>query len=293
MLGNNEKRMEQYYKPESVSDACRHLEEYEGNAEIIAGGQTLTLHLRQGLKDPDQLVDISHLNELQQVTVDSTVTIGSAVTYAELRQNETLAAEVPFFVDALGHISGPQVRHNGTIGGGLCYGDPALDTPPLLLTLDAVLTVEDCDGTREIPIDDFYTDYYETALEKNEILTTITFPNPPNGSVGKYRTMTPRQGDYAIAGVAVRLEFDGETCTTARIALTNGAEIPVRAKAAERALTETVVDQDAIDDAVLAIRESLDIIGDEQVSKSYKETVFQRIAKQTIRDVKADHEETT
>lgn len=285
--------MEQYCKPESVSAACRHLAEYDGDAEIIAGGQTLTLHLRQGLKDPDQLVDVSHLDELRQVTVGSDISIGSAVTYAELRRNEALAEAAPSFVDALGEISGPQVRHNGTIGGGLCYGDPALDTPPLLLMLDAVLTVQNHEGTREIPIDEFYTGYYETALEEHEILTAITFPNPPDDAVGRYRTMTPRQGDYAIAGVAVQLEFDNETCTTARVALTNGAETPVRAKAAEEALAGTPVDQGAIDDAVMAVRESLDIIGDEQVSKSYKETVFQRIAKQTIRDVKADYVETT
>lgn len=285
--------MEQYYRPESISDACRHLAEYDGDAEIIAGGQTLTLHLRQGLKDPDQLVDVSGLDELRQVTVDSDITIGSAVTYAELRRNDALAAAVPFFVDSLGEISGPQVRHNGTIGGGLCYGDPALDTPPLLLTLDAVLTVRDADGTREIPIDEFYTGYYETALEADEILTAIRFPAPSDGSVGKYQTMTPRQGDYAVAGVAVRLEFDGDTCTTARVALTNAAETPIRATAAERALDGTPVDQDAVDEAVQALRESLDIIGDEQVSKSYKETVFQRIAKQTIRDVKAERQEST
>lgn len=285
--------MEQYYRPESISDACRHLAEYDGDAEIIAGGQTLTLHLRQGLKDPDQLVDVSGLDELRRVTVDSDVTIGSAVTYAELRRNDALAAAVPFFVDSLGEISGPQVRHNGTIGGGLCYGDPALDTPPLLLTLDAVLTVRDADGTREIPIDEFYTGYYETALEADEILTAIRFPAPSDGSVGKYQTMTPRQGDYAVAGVAVRLEFDGDTCTTARVALTNAAETPIRATAAERALDGTPVDQDAVDEAVQALRESLDIIGDEQVSKSYKETVFQRIAKQTIRDVKAERQEST
>jgi carbon-monoxide dehydrogenase medium subunit len=286
--------MEQYYRPESVSDACRHLATYEGDAELIAGGQTLTLHLRQGLKDPDQLVDISHLDELREVTVDDDeVTIGSAITYAELRRNESLAAELPFFVEALGNISGPQVRHNGTIGGGLCYGDPALDSPPLLLTLDAVLTAASDDGTREIPIDEFYTAYYETALRDDEILTEITFSNPSDDSAGAYRTMTPRQGDYAVAGVAVRLAFDGETCSTARVALTNAADTPLRATDAERALVGTAVDQSAVDEAVQALRESLDLIGDEQVSKSYKETVFQRIAKQTIRDVRADLEEAT
>lgn len=284
--------MEQYFKPASLTEACRHLAEYDGDAEIIAGGQTLSLHLRQGLKDPDQLVDVGHLNEMRQVTVNSEVRFGSAVTYAELRQHEGLSEAVPFFVDALGEIAGPQVRHNGTVGGGLCYGDPALDTPPLLLALDAVLTVRDVDGEREIPIDEFYTGYYETALEENEILTEIAFPTLPEGSVGRYRTMTPRQGDYAVAGVAVKLEFDADECTTARIALTNGAETPRRATAAEDALVGTTVNQDAIDDAVMAVRDALDIIGDEQVSKSYKETVFQRIAKQTIRDVRADYEET-
>lgn len=277
--------MEKYYRPESVRDASSWLADHEG-AEIVAGAQTMTLHLRQGLKSPTALVDISGLEELQGVTRDGDeVAIGSATTYAALEASPVLREEFPHLVEAIGHVAGPQVRHNGTIGGGLCYGDPALDTPPVLLTLDATLDLASADKTRSLPITDFYTGYYETALEKNEILTTIRLPTLPPRSGGSYLTMAPRQGDYAVAGVATRLTLTAEgECEEARIALTNGGDVPMRATAAEAALTGSALEQEAIDEAVAAVRDALDILEDVQTPKSYRETIFQRLAKQGIAD---------
>lgn len=277
--------MEKYYRPSTVSDATAWLADHEG-AEVIAGAQTMTLHLRQGLKSPTALVDISELPAIQGISMtDGAVTIGSATTYAELEKSSLLGVEFPFFAEAISHIAGPQVRHNGTIGGGLCYGDPALDTPPVLLTLDAILEFESLNGKRTLPITDFYTGYYETALEDDELLTNIRVPTLPPNSGGSYLTMTPRQGDYAIAGVATRLTLkDDGTCEEARIALTNGGDVPMRATDAEDALEGTALEREAIDGAVAAVREALDILEDVQTPKSYRETIFQRLTKQGIDD---------
>ena len=99
----------------------------------------------------------------------------------------------------------------------------ALDTPPVLLTLDAELEIQNAAGSRRVPLDNFFVDYYETAIEDGEILTKILIPKLPRYSGGKYRAMTPRQGDYAIAGVCVRLTLDEKgICAIARIGLTNG-----------------------------------------------------------------------
>jgi carbon-monoxide dehydrogenase medium subunit len=284
--------MGRYYRPDSVDEACERLASADGDATIIAGGQTLTLHLRQGLKDPDELIDISEIGGLAHVTDDGDeVVIGTATTYAELHRNAVVAEELPLLASAMDEIAGPQVRNNGTIGGGLCYADPAVDSPPVLMTYDASVTLVGPDGERTLPVEELYTGYYETALEPAEVLTEVRVPKPADRSAGRYRTMTPRQGDYAVAGVAVRLTVDGDgTCETARVGLTNAGDVPKRARAPEAVLEGSALDREAIDEAVAVLDEDLDLIGDEQIPKSYQETVFKRIAKHVVTGVRDDLE---
>lgn len=278
--------MEQYHRASTVAEACEAL---AGDGEVtpIAGGQTLTLHLRQGLASPDRLVDVSRIEDMTRIVDDGDrVVVGGAVTYEALRTSPVVGEAFPFLAEAVGHVAGPQVRANGTVGGGLCHGDPALDVPPVLLTLDAEVTLRRRDGERTVPLTDFFTGFYETAREPDELLTEVALPKLPPGSTGTYRTMAPRQGDYAIAGVAVRATFDGENCATARVGLTNAGDTPLRAGAAEAALEGTALGDEAVEAAVAGVRDALDLVGDAQVPARYQETVFLRLARQAVRDVR-------
>lgn len=279
--------MGEYYTASSVEDAYTRLRQSDGHSEVIAGGQTQMLHLRQGLKDPDLLVDISEIDELCGIDDEGdVVTIGSGVTYSELADSRVIRSEFPYFADAVSRISGPQVRNQGTLGGGLCYADPALDSPPVLLTLDAEIEARGPDKKRTLPLTEFYTGYYATDLDPHEILTRVVVPKFPERSGGRYRTMTPRQGDYAIAGVAVRLTIDKTgTCETVRIALTNGGDIPKRATMMEDTLEGTTATRESVDEAVASLDQDLDLLEDEQTPRSYKETVFKRLARKTVVDV--------
>ncbi len=274
--------MGEYFRPTSLNDVCDLLNDGSGEYEIIAGGQSLTLQLRLGLKDPKALVDISQIDELTGIEANGeSVTIGAATTYDTLNDSETIRAEFPFFAGALEQISGPQVRNHGTLGGGVCYGDPALDAPPVLLSLDATVTLYNGDRTRELPLREFFTGYYETELAEGEILTEITVPKMSAHSAGEYLTMTPRQGDYAVAGVAILLSADGNGgLEQKRVALTNAGDRPKRAPAVERALTD--LSNESITDAGKAVQEELDLIGDSQTPASYKRTVFKQLTKQAI-----------
>ncbi len=250
----------------------------------------MMLLIRQGLVDPDLLVDISKITEIRGIEdVGEYIEIGAATTYAEIKKNPLIEKEFGFYTMATSEISGPQVRNQGTIGGGLVYGDPALDTPPVLLTLDAELEIQNAQGSRRILLEDFFVDYYETAIEEGEILTKILIPKLPKYSGGKYRAMTPRQGDYAIAGVCVRLTLDENgICIVARLGLTNGGDTPMRSRGAEKVLEGTKIEEETIENAVEILGKNLDLIGDIQTPKSYKEIVFKRIARQTIKDVKLE-----
>lgn len=279
--------MGQYRKAESVADACAVLQESDGTAEVIAGGQTLMLNIRQGLKHPGVLVDISAIDRIRGVSEeDGTLRIGGATTYATIARSRIVRDSLPFLAGAMSEIAGPQVRHNGTIGGGLCYGDPALDSPPVLLTLDSDVVLEGLNGTRRVPLSEFFVGYYATDLDPTEILTDIVVPTLPDGSGACYRTVTPRQGDYAIAGVATRLTFDGDTCEVARIGLTNAGDTPMRATDAELVLEGTDVSDDKVASAASEVVDALDVFDDPQVPKSYRETVFRRLAVHTIERVR-------
>jgi carbon-monoxide dehydrogenase medium subunit len=279
--------MGEYKKADTVAGACELLRQRDGTVEVIAGGQTLMLNIRQGLKDPDALVDISGIDRLRGVSENrDTVSIGGATTYAEIADDPVVNRELPVLASAMGEIAGPQVRHNGTIGGGLCYGDPALDTPAVLLSLGAHVVVETADSTREVPISEFYLGYYDTDVGPEEILTDVVVQKPPAGSVGDYRTVTPRENDYAVAGVATRLSFDAGLCTRARVALTNGGDKPMRVPEAEAAVTDTPMDDDHVEAAGSAVVSALDILDDPQVPKSYRETMFRRVTERSLTDLR-------
>ena len=125
-------------------------------------------------------------------------------------------------------------------------------------------------------------------INDGEILTGIIIPKLPKMSAGKYRTMTPRQGDYALAGVCVRLTLnENQECICARIGLTSGGDIPKRAITSEKKLEGTLIQDEVIEDSVKRLEDVLEIDEDIQTPKSYREKVFEGITRQTIIDVRS------
>ncbi len=279
--------MESYYRANSVGDASDVLQN-NNNAMVIAGGQQLMLDIRHGKIEPDILIDISEIEELTTIRQTSDeIQIGACVTYSDLKENSLIRSELPYFVDAVEDIAGPQVRHNGSVGGALCDADPVYDSPVVLLTLDATLNAVASGRSRTIPLSEFFAGYCRTDLEPDEILTTITVPKVGDRTAGTYRSMTPREGDATIIGVAVRLTFDTEgICTEVRIALTNADVVPKRAVNTESVIEGTSVTDAVIGEAVETLKTELNLGTSHQTSKAYRETVLARMTDRAVRDVR-------
>jgi carbon-monoxide dehydrogenase medium subunit len=281
--GNNIE-METYRKVESVTEAQRTLATAEGTASVIAGGQEVMLDLRHGSIDPGILVDISEIEALNEITRESGgVSIGACVTYRQLASNSDIRESFPSLVTAVEEIAGPPVRNHGTLGGAICDADPVFDAPAVLLALDATVTVDGPDSTKTVPLAEFYTADGGTVLSTPELLTSISLPELPPQSTTTYRSMTPRAGDATVAGVAVSLTFDTDTCTTARLALTNAGPTPVRSRGVESVLEGTAVEDAHVSEAVKTLSAELDLCESETTSRSYREAVFPRLAQQAIR----------
>jgi aerobic carbon-monoxide dehydrogenase medium subunit len=218
-----------YKRASSAEEACDLATEYGEDAKYLAGGHSLLPLMKLRLAAPEVLIDLGGLRDLSYLTDQgSHIAIGALTRHHDVQHSDILARELPLLAHAAGQVGDPQIRHRGTIGGSVAHGDPASDLPAVLLALDATLVARGTDGTREIPIGEFFQGLFETALEPDELLTEIRVPKPSAGGRGwSFQKFTQRAIDWAIVGVAVQ---------GGHVALVNMAGTPLRAAAVEAAL---------------------------------------------------------
>jgi carbon-monoxide dehydrogenase medium subunit len=219
-----------YVRADSVDGAVAALAEHGDEAKLLAGGHSLLPLMKLRLAAPSVLVDIGRLSDLSYVRdAGDHVAIGGLTRHRDLETSDVLAAEAPILRHAAGQVGDQQVRHRGTIGGSIAHGDPASDLPAVLLALGATVVAQGPNGTREIPIDGFFTGFLETALEPTELLTEIRVPKVA-GAGWSFQKFNRRAQDWAIVGVA--LVRNGST----GVGLVNMGSRPLRAAAVETAL---------------------------------------------------------
>jgi carbon-monoxide dehydrogenase medium subunit len=226
----------EYTRPGSLDEAVRALAEGGEDAKVIAGGQSLLPLLRLRLAYPELLVDLGALDELRGVSeAGDSLTIGARTTHYQVMHDPLIAQHCGLLAQAAGTVADPAVRHRGTLGGSLAHGDPAGDLPAVVLALDAVLTAQGPEGTREIPAGEFFVDYLTTALRPGEILTGVRVPKLGPGWGYRYEKFHRTAQAWATVGVAALARRSDGQVAEARIGLTNMGPVPIRATAAESA----------------------------------------------------------
>jgi carbon-monoxide dehydrogenase medium subunit len=216
-----------YKKASSVEEALDLLSEHGDDAKLLAGGHSLLPLMKLRLAAPEVLIDITGLRDLSYVRAEgSELRIGALTRHHDVANDPLLAEHAPLLAHAASTVGDPQVRHRGTIGGALAHGDAASDLPAVVLALDATLVAQGPNGTREIPAEEFFEGFFETALEEDEILTEIRIPEA-TGAGWDFQKFTKRAIDWAIVGVAG---------AGARGGLVNMGPKPMRASGVEEAL---------------------------------------------------------
>ncbi|MCJ2178987.1 FAD binding domain-containing protein [Novosphingobium album (ex Hu et al. 2023)] len=274
-----------YARPSSIAEACAILSEAGGGATVIAGGQTLMPLLNLRMSQPFILVDINGIADLKGVSrVDGGTRVGPATRQADALRDETLARHLPAFVAALGHVGHYQTRNRGTVGGSVALGEPAAEMPATAVALGATIEIASVSGTRSVKAEEFYLGPYMTALEPDELVTGITYPDWPDGHVVLFREVAQRPGDFALVGMVGALALDGGKVSRAGIAWFGMGPTPIRARQAEDALLGkalTEIDADAV--AALAVADTAPF-DDHHASAEYRRTVGKRIFARTLRE---------
>lgn len=214
----------EYHAPKTL-DAALSLIKSKDDGKIIAGGMTLLPTLKQRLAAPSDLIDLAAINEMKGVCRDGNeIVIGAMTCHADVAANADVKASIPALAHLASVIGDPAVRHRGTIGGSIANADPAADYPGAVVGLNATIVT----SKRRIAADDFFVDLFETALERDEIITSVRFPIPDRAAYQKFRH--PASG-YAVVGVMVAKFGD-----KVRVGVTGAAGSAFRASDFEAAL---------------------------------------------------------
>jgi len=281
-----------YHAPTSVDEAIALLGQLD-DAKVLAGGHSLVPAMRLRLAFPGALVDLNNIDGLHYVKEEGgQLLIGAMTRENELERSPLVQERYPMLADAGLVIADPLVRNRGTIGGNLAHADPANDHPAVMLAYGATIVARGAGGTREIPIDDFFTGLFENALEPAELLVEIRIPAPGDGAGGAYVKFERKVGDYAVSAAAVQLTMDGDTCTACRVGLTNVSAVPMRATNAEQAMIGKSLTDDVLEQAGQAAAAECDPSADLRGSVEYKRDLtrilFKRAAKRAMQRAKGE-----
>jgi carbon-monoxide dehydrogenase medium subunit len=225
-----------YLAPKTLKEALTLLDKHQDECKVIAGGQSLLVLMKQGLVAPEYLIDIKGLTELNYIKSDAKgLRIGALTTHRAIEKSAVIKRKCSVLAEMEQRLASIQTRNWGTIGGNICHGEPAGDPVPVLIALNATLSLASVKGKRNMAVEDFSLDYFETALEHNELLTEIQVPAAPPHTGTAYTKFNVIESDLATVGVAVSITLrsgDG-VCQDVRIALGASAPTPMRAKQAE------------------------------------------------------------
>lgn len=264
----------EYRAPRTLEEALAILGEHGDEARIIAGGTALVTMMRQRLVRPTWVVSLRDVQGLDRIeAANGAVRLGAMVTHRAAEISPLVRERLPVLCETFRRVATIRIRHMATLGGALAHADPNQDPPVTLMALGARVEIRGPGSRREMPLEDFFRDYYETALAPGEVVAGVVVPVLSAASAAAFLKFLPRTADdYATVAVAatVTLEGDGERCREARIALGAVGVTPLRGRAAEALLVGERLSERLLRAVGEAAKGEVDPLGDHRGSATYK-----------------------
>lgn len=255
--------MRTLHRPGTLDEVCTLLAELD-DAQVYGGGTAIQILIKQGILFTEDLIDLSLVPNLTDVTVtDDAVTVGAMAPLRRVERDPGVRRLIPLAADTYGRVANPRVRNTASVGGNLAHGDYRLDPPAALLVLDAVVTARSVRGPRQIAVRDFFTGFQETALAPDEVLTEIRIPVQGKAS-GRFEKLSSLGvNDWPAASAAALLRRTNGSVTL-DLGLCAVAHVPVHLSLdvtgmdGERVAAEAVAAADPLMDPIADIRGSSD-----------------------------------
>jgi carbon-monoxide dehydrogenase medium subunit len=260
--------------------------DYGDDAKILAGGQSLIAAMNYRLARPQVLIDISNIENPNRVIDEQNgVRVLATTTQRFAEKDAVLRRRLPVLADAIEHIAHFQIRNKGTVGGSIVNADPASELPAMSLLLDAEFEIQSASTKAVVPAEDFFITYMTTALQPNEVLSSVLFQVPPEHSGWGFQEVARRSGDFALAGsvAIIAVGADGK-CSYSRVVLFGVASTPVRAREVEDVLLGQRCSPELLKEAAQNVRGIIDPEGDVHVTEEYRSKVVEVLTVRALED---------
>ncbi|MDH5616091.1 MAG: xanthine dehydrogenase family protein subunit M [Acidimicrobiia bacterium] len=229
----------EYIAPSSLDEALEAMTRHAPHLKPLAGGTDLLVDLKHTLNGPHVVMDIGKITEMRGIEETTTgLRIGAMVTHSELQQDPLIAQHAPAMIAAAVTIGAVQTRNMGTIGGNLVTCVPSIDSGPVLVALDAQVTLAGPGGRRRLPLTEFFVGPRKTALAADELLIDILIPTAMLGRPMSFLKFGLRKGQaLALVNAAASLAVESGRIAETRIALGAVSPTVIRAVKAEAVVT--------------------------------------------------------
>jgi carbon-monoxide dehydrogenase medium subunit len=277
----------EYVAPKTVEETLSLLSQYKEEAKIIAGGQSMLVVMRQGLLAPEYVIDIKNLPGLDYITYDERegLKIGALTTHRAIEKSPIIQKRFRVLSEMETTLATIQTRNWGTIGGNLCHGDPAGDPALVLIALNANLKLKSLSGERSVAMEKFSKDMLEVDLRPDEMLLEIQVPIPKPRTGTAHEKLMMMHGDAGIVGAAVSIILSSKDgiCEDARIAISNVAPTPWRAREAEKRLIGKAINDGLLAEAGRVASEEVEPTSDVHASVEYRKEMVKVFVKRAGR----------
>jgi len=273
-------------EPTSLKEAIALLEPQEPTVRPVAGGTALMLMMKAGVFQPSRLICLHGIEpEYARIAItdDGALRIGAMATLSEVEHDANVGKRFPVLKRAMRTLSNPRVRNVARVGGALAHGDPHMDLPPVLTALGARVTISGPASTRELPLEALYAGYYETVLEKNELIAAVTVP-ALNGRKAAYIKVTSRSADdWPALGVAVSLAYKDGVMRDPVVIVSAATEKVTRMAGAEKMLQGAAADDAVLRKAGDAAVDEASILSDAHGTAAYKRELLRVYLRRAVR----------
>lgn len=277
----------EYFSASSLQEACSLISQYKDVGKVLAGGQSLITLLRQKLISPTCLIDIKGLKELDFIEFDkkSGLRIGALTTHRAIEKSPLIQEKYNVLSEMEKSVASVQTRNWGTIGGNLCSADPIGDPAPSLIALGAKIKLVSAKGERAVALEEFFTDYFTTIIEPDEILAEIQLPLPAANTAVEYMKFATIEAGIKIVStsVAVTVEAGSDVCKDAKIVMSAVAPIPLITKKAAEMLKGKKLTDDLIEEAAKMAASETDPTTDVHASAEYRKEIVKVLVKRAIK----------
>ncbi|MGE5303807.1 MAG: FAD binding domain-containing protein [Alphaproteobacteria bacterium] len=275
-----------YQEPATLKKALALLDKHADDARAMAGGTSLLIMMRQRLLAPKVVVSLARIPKFDRIAFDAKkgLRIGAGARHRDVELSPVIKQRYPLLHETFHKVAQPRIRNMGTIGGNLACGDPLTDPGASLIALDAEVVLASRKGQRKLRLDEFFIDYYQTALEPGELLTEIHVP-PVSRPGWAHIKFTPRSvEDFATVGVAVTLRAKDGTCEDVRLALNSVASTIVRARQAEEVLRGKPTTDANIREMGEVASTEVDPTDDNRGSADYKRDLVKVLVRRAVQE---------